>query len=172
MEATCACGKVVLGLVGNPVLTTTCYCADCQSAAFHFEKRFGRALMTEDGGTDHVLWPKKALTCLSGAEELAEYRLNAHTHTRRVVATCCGTPMFLDYTKGSWVTLYRDRLAPENRPRIEMRVMLRDRVGKARLPDDCRNLPRYSPRIFACLLRTAAQQGFRRYPIAFVKRVL
>ena len=172
MDARCACGNVVLALAGAPVLTTTCYCADCQSAAIHFEKRFGRALMSEDGGTDHVLWPKKAMTCLSGAEDLAEYRLNAHTHTRRVVATCCGTPMFLDFTKGSWVTLYRDRLAPEDRPAIEMRVMLRDRVGKDRLPDDCRNLPRYSPRIFACLLRTAAMQGFRRHPIGFVTRAL
>ncbi|MBV7409782.1 hypothetical protein [Maritimibacter sp. DP1N21-5] len=128
--------------------------------------------MNEDGGTDHVVWRKDRVRCLRGAEHLAEYRLSRQSATRRIIATCCGTPMFLDYTKGGWATIYRDRLPPEERPKTEMRVMLRDRVGGDRLPDDCKNLPRYSLGLFARLLTSWSFMGFSRRGIDFVHREL
>ncbi|MCG6856649.1 MAG: hypothetical protein LJE67_01125 [Salaquimonas sp.] len=50
------------------------------------------------------------MRCLQGAECLGEHRLKPDSPTRRVVATCCNTAMFADFTKGHWISIYRDRL--------------------------------------------------------------
>ena len=44
-----------------------------------------------------------------GQEYLEEHRLKPDFPTRRVIATCCNSGMFLDFTKGHWLTMYRNR---------------------------------------------------------------
>jgi hypothetical protein len=73
-----------------------------------------------------------------GQEYLEEHRLKPDSATRRVVATCCNSPIFLDFTKGHWLTLYRNRF-PAGAPRLEMRVMTKDRRGGVALADDLPN---------------------------------
>ncbi len=112
--ATCRCGKVKLEAVGRPILTASCYCASCQDAGH----RLGR-LLDPDGGTSVVLYRKDRVQCVSGRQHLEEHRLKPDSPTRRVVATCCNSAMFLDFTKGYWVSIYRNRLptgAPEDAP--------------------------------------------------------
>ena len=50
-----------------------------------------------------------------GAEYLEEWRLKPNSPTRRVVATCCNSAMFLDFTKGHWLSMYRNRFPQARR---------------------------------------------------------
>jgi hypothetical protein len=52
-----------------------------------------------------------------------------------MVATCCNSPMLLEFTKGHWLTMYRGRF-PSDAPPIEMRVMTRDRPQAVQLSND------------------------------------
>ncbi|WP_248114408.1 hypothetical protein [Bradyrhizobium sp. 2S1] len=84
------------------------------------------AVLAEDGGTDYVLYRKDRVRCSSGGELLEERRLKPESPTRRMVARCCNTAMFLDFTRGHWLTLYRGRL-PGDIPPATMRMMTADR---------------------------------------------
>jgi len=74
----------------------------------------------------------------AGGERLEAHRLKPESPTRRMVAACCNSAMFLDFTKGHWLTVYRARL-PEPVPPLEMRVMTADRREGVVLPDDVPN---------------------------------
>ena len=69
---------------------------------------------------------------------LEEHRLKPDSPTRRVIARSCNSAMFLDFTKGHWLSLFRNRV-PTGAPPLEMRVMTKGCVGVA-LADD---LPTY-----------------------------
>ena len=110
LSATCQCGKVKFEAVGAPILTGTCYCSSCQQAGQQFEQLLAApAVLDPDGGTDLVLYRKDRVQCVAGQEYLREYRLKPDSPTRRVLATCCNSPMFLDVTVGHWLTMYRNR---------------------------------------------------------------
>jgi hypothetical protein len=68
--------------------------------------------------------------------------------------------MFGDFTKGYWVSIYRDRI--EDAPKPTMRVMTSDVPDDVALPDD--GLPRFRGRpgtFMLKLLATWASMGFR-----------
>ena len=112
-----------------------------------------------------VLWRKDRLKCVRGGERLEAHRLTSESPSRRMVASCCGTPMFGDFTKGFWVSVYRDRI--EDAPKPSMRVMTSDAPDEAALPDD--GLPRFRGRpakFMLKLLATWASMGFRTPKIA------
>ena len=46
--------------------------------------------------------------------------------------------MLLDFTKGHWLSMYRHRL-PADAPKVEMRLMTRDRHADIPLADDVPN---------------------------------
>ena len=111
LPASCPCGQVALEAVGAPILSATCYCESCRKAARQFEQAPGApAVLNADGGVDYSLFRKDRVKITRGAEHLREHRLTAASPTRRVATTCCNAPMFLDFTKGHWLNLYRDRL--------------------------------------------------------------
>jgi hypothetical protein len=73
--------------------------------------------------------------------------------------------MFGDFTKGFWVSIYRDRF--EDAPLPSMRVMTGDVPRDVVLPDD--GLPRFRGRpakFMLKLLATWASMGFRTAKIA------
>jgi hypothetical protein len=142
----CRCGKVKLEAVGRPILTASCYCASCQEAGRGFEQLpSAPPVLNADGGTDYVLYRKDRVRCVAGQEYLEEHRLKPDSPTRRVIATCCNSPMFLDFTKGHWLTMYRNRF-PEGAPPVEMRLMTQHRRGGAALADNllADDLPNYA----------------------------
>jgi hypothetical protein len=96
-------------------------------------------VLNPDGGTDYVLYRKDRVQCVTGQEYLEEHRLKPDSPTRRVIATCCNSGMFVDFTKGHWLTMYRNRFTA-GAPPLEMRVMTQDRRGGVALADD---LPNY-----------------------------
>lgn len=119
------------------------------------------AVLAEDGGTDYVLYRKDRVRCSSGGELLEERRLKPESPTRRMVARCCNTAMFLDFTRGHWLTLYRGRL-PGGIPPATMRMMTADRPEGVILPDDIANYPGHSGKFMLKLLGAWMAMGFRR----------
>jgi hypothetical protein len=108
--AECCCGRVALEAHGRAIAAAVCYCASCQEAGRQFQASAPTgALLDADGGTAVVLYRKDRVRCLKGERYLDERRLQAESKTRRVVATCCGTPLFLDFEPGYWMSIYRAR---------------------------------------------------------------
>ncbi len=52
-----------------------------------------------DGGTGFVLVRSDRVRCVKGGDKLQEHRLKPDSPTRRVLATCCNSPMFLEFSK-------------------------------------------------------------------------
>jgi len=160
--ASCACGQVTLEVIGAPIMSVVCHCESCRLAGRAFERAPGApAVLNADGGTDYCLYRKDRVKILQGGGFLQEHRLSPASATRRVVASCCGAAMFLDFTKGHWLTLYRDRL-PEDAPLPEMGVMAKDRPPGAALPNTIPIYPAYPAKFMIKLLIAWAAMRFRR----------
>ncbi len=166
--AVCRCGQTTIELTGEPFLSVTCYCESCRTAARAFERDLGAPpTVKADGGVDYCLYRKDRVKIARGAQHLREYRLKEKSPTRRVVAMCCGSPMFLDFTPGHWLTVFRDRLKPPA-PEPQMRIMTRDRPAGVELSDS--TIPAYEaqpPRFMIKLLAAWVVMGFRRPKIAW-----
>jgi hypothetical protein len=161
LKSRCACGGVEYEAMGAPITCAVCYCASCQEAGRGFEQLPGAPPVLEpDGGTAFVLFRKDRVCCVHGRDRLEAYQLKPESPTRRLVATCCNSAMFLDYTRGHWVSMYRGRFAVAA-PKIEMRVMTRDRRASVALADDVPNYRGHSGRGIIKLLAARMAMGFR-----------
>jgi hypothetical protein len=162
VTAACTCGQVALELAGAPILSAVCYCEDCRTAARQFEQMPGApGVVGEDGGVDYCLFRKDRVTIERGGSHLREHHLTETSTTRRVVAACCGAPMFLDFTKGHWLTVYRDRL-PTGAPPIEMGVMAKDRPAGPARAHGLATYPAYPLKFMFRVTMAWARMGFRR----------
>ncbi len=166
LTASCQCGQVAFETIGKPIVSAACYCRSCQEAG----RRFGQhpaapAVLDADGGTGFVLVRKDRVRFAKGGERLQEHRLEPRSTTRRVVATCCNSPMFLEFSKGHWLSLYRNRL-PADAPPLEMRVMTRDRRDGVELPRDIPNYRTHSGIFMWRLFAAWAAMGFRTPKVA------
>jgi hypothetical protein len=149
-----------LEVAGVPIVRFACYCASCQEAGRQIEQMPGAPTMLDaDGGTDFVLYRKDRVRCVRGGEWMEARRLKPESPTRCMVATCCNSAMFLDFTKGHWLTLYRDRLPAL--PPLEMRVMTADRREGVVLPEDVPNYATHSGKFMWKLLAAWVPMGFR-----------
>jgi hypothetical protein len=157
----CECGAVCLEILGISMMSVVCHCTSCRTAGREFDARSRVAPIVDmNGGTPVVLWRKDRVNCLRGCERLKAYRLTAESLSRRMVASCCETPMFGDFTEGFWISIYRGRIP--DAPLPSMRVMTSDMPAGLALPDD--DLPRFRGRpgrFFFKLLMTWARLGFR-----------
>jgi hypothetical protein len=168
LTASCRCGGVVLETAGTPILHAICYCASCQEAGRRIEQLAGAApLLEPDGGTDFILYRKDRVRCTKGGEKLQEHRLKPDSPTRRMVAGCCNSAMFLDFTKGHWLTLYRGRLSGDVPP-LDMRVMTADRRAATELPRDVPNAAAHPGKFMRKLLGAWLAMGLRRPKVAGV----
>jgi hypothetical protein len=171
LSATCRCGKVELQAVGRPILAASCYCASCQQAGRRFEQLASAPpVLNPDGGTDYVLVRKDRVQCVTGQEYLSEHRLKPDSPTRRVTTTCCNSAMFLDFSKGHWLTMYRNRF-PAGAPPVEMRVMTQGRRDGVVLAHDLPNFDRHSGKAMLRLIAAWIAMGFRRPEITLGKTV-
>jgi hypothetical protein len=162
ISAPCRCGQVELEIVGAPIMRGVCYCASCQEAGRQYRATPGaESGLAEDGGSDYVLYRKDRIRCVRGGALLEERRLKPDSPTRRMYARCCKTAMFVDFTKGHWLTVYRGRV-PTAMPPAAMRVMTAERPKGVILPDDIPNYPGRSGKFMLTLLRAWVAMGFRR----------
>ena len=148
----CSCGKVQLEAKGGPIVAVVCYCDDCQRGSGQIERLPNAPpVLGADGGTAYVLYRRDRFQCTHGGEWLRDLRLQERSPTKRVVAGCCNSAMYLDFAKGHWVSAYRGRLQGAVPP-IQMHIQTRF------MPDAQRasgNIPAYRafpPRFFAKLL--------------------
>jgi hypothetical protein len=161
-SAICRCGETAISLSGEPIQSVTCYCESCRTAARGFERDLGAPkTVTPEGGVDYCLYRKDRVRIEKGAENLQEHRLKPDSPTRRVVASCCGSPMFLDFTPAHWLTVFRDRLSgPAPEPQI--RIMTKDRPEGPELQGAIPASGTMPPGLMFKLLGAWAAMGFRR----------
>jgi hypothetical protein len=144
----------------------SCHCESCQEAGRQFALLSpAAAVLDADGGTGFLLFRKDRVSFAKGTEQLKEMRLTPTSPTRRVVATCCDPPMFLEFSGGHWLSLYKDRF-PEGAAPLEMRVMTKERREGVELPNDVPNYPRHSVRFMWKLLAAWVAMGFRAPKVA------
>ena len=159
--ATCRCGNVKFQAVGAPILTGACYCLSCQEAGWQLEQLTAAPpVLDPDGGTEVILYRKDRVQCVMGLENLEEHRLKRESPTRRVVATCCNSAMFLDFTKGHWLSMYRNRF-PSGAPPLEMRVMTKSRRAGVALSDTIPNHRGFSGKLMLKLIAARISMGLR-----------
>jgi hypothetical protein len=170
--AICQCGKVKFEAAGPPILTGSCYCTSCQEAGSRFEQLLPAAppVLDPDSGTGFILYRKDRVRCVSGQEHLQEHRLKPDSVTRRVVATCCNSAMFLDMTKGHWLSMYRSRF-PTGAPSLEMRVMTKQRRPGGELAGDVPNYGGQSGKFMLKLIAAWIAMGLRRPEITWGQAV-
>ena len=167
LHASCVCGKVTFETSGKPIVSVECYCTSCREAGRGFEQLdHAPPLVNEDGGTALIVVRKDRVRCVKGADLLREHRLSPSSPTRRVVSLCCNSPMFLDFSKGHWLTMYRNRFIDET-PSIEMRVMTGDREPGKKLSDDVPNHATHSWKLLIKILAAWVAMRFRRPEIAY-----
>jgi hypothetical protein len=170
LSAMCQCGKVEFEAVGQPILTGACFCTSCQEAGRRFEQMpSAPPVLDPDSGTGLILYRKDRVRCVAGQEYLEEHRLKPESPTRRVIATCCNSAMFLDFTKGHWLSMFRNRFP--GAPPLELRIMTRERRAGVELADDVPNYSGHSGRFMLKLIATWMAMGFRRPEITWGKTV-
>ncbi|MDL2400027.1 GFA family protein [Rhizobium mayense] len=153
MTATCSCGSVELKAFGKPIVSSVCYCDDCQKGAEQIESLPNAgAIRDSDGGTGYILYRKDRFDCSKGAELLKGYKLKETSATNRVVATCCNSAVFMNFDRGPhWVSAYRARFRGELPP-LQFRICTKFKPDNTILPDDVPSYRSYAPGLIVRLL--------------------
>ena len=167
---TCTCGSVELQVQNPPILSVECLCTSCRTAADIIDTLPGAPpIRAATGGTRMQMYRKDRVRCTKGAANLREFRLNDTTKSRRVIATCCNTPMFLDFTQGHWIDLYGTLWPKGTLPPLQMRTMTSDLDDPSTLPGDVPNLNSHSARFYIKLIGAWAAMRFRTPKIDYVQ---
>ena len=150
--ARCTCGSVEIKAIGAPILSVACYCDDCQEGARQIEAlQKAHPVLDPYGGTAYLLYRKDRMKCSKGTEHLRDYKIQNESPTRRVVATCCNSAMFLDFQKGHWFSVYRARFEGDVPP-LQMRIQTRFKPEDCEIPNDVPSYPSYPFRFIAKLM--------------------
>lgn len=75
------------------------------------------------------------MKCSKGGEHLHDYKIKEESPTRRVVAACCNSAMFLDFQKGHWFSVYGARFEGDAPP-VQMRVQTKFKPQSIKDPGD------------------------------------
>ncbi|MCR6499144.1 DUF6151 family protein [Shinella sp. CPCC 101442] len=158
----CTCGKTHFEVEGEPFLVSECLCNSCRAAAARLERLPGaQSMLTSYQATPSAEYRKDRIKILSGAENLREFRLTADAGSRRIVATCCNTPVFLEMKGAHWLSVYLHLWPAETRPKPELRTMVGDLQDASGLPADILNLKTHHLKFYAKLLAAWIAMGFR-----------
>jgi hypothetical protein len=150
--SSCACGRVRCQAIGAPIVSLVCYCDDCQEGARRIEALPNAAGFREaDGGTPLLTYRDDRFNCSTGEELLVDYKISEGAPTRRVVAWCCNSAMFLKYGPGFWVSAYRVRFEGDLPP-LEMRTQIQHRRADSPLPRDLPCYRGFPMRLFAKII--------------------
>lgn len=132
----CKCGNVEYEAVGTPILSVICYCDDCQEAAHRIEALLGAPpVLSKDGGIFYQLYRKDRFRCVRGQSFLHDMRLRETSRTKRVIAHCCNSALFLDFEKGHWLSVYSARFV-EVPPPAQMHIQTKFKPQDMQCPND------------------------------------
>ncbi|NOK04360.1 GFA family protein [Myxococcus sp. CA018] len=169
----CTCGKVHLQVEGAPIVSVECCCNSCRMAGARLETLPSAPRILEPhGATRFVLYRKDRVHFQEGTSHLKELRLTPEAKTRRVVATCCNTPVFLEFENGHWLSLYGGLWPEGTLPRLEMRTMASDLPPGVVLPEDVPNGKTQPFPFFVKLLGAWIMMGFRSPKLTFIHGTL
>lgn len=123
----CACGRFQLEVVGAPIIAAECHCNSCREAAARLGSLPSAPPLPEsNGGTQFVMYRKDRVRFPEGTGLLKEHRLKPESPTRRLVTSCCHTPILLDYQGGHWLSVYARLWPADARPAMKLRVSTAD----------------------------------------------
>lgn len=161
-KLTCTCGATRIEVRGDPIMVTECLCDSCRAAAARLAALPGaRDALTSYGATPCAEYRKDRIRILAGREHLGSFRLTPISGSRRVVATCCNTPLFLEMKGAHWLSLYLHLWPETSRPKAQLRTMVKDLKDASALPEDIPNLRTHTARFYAKLLGAWIAMGFR-----------
>lgn len=133
--ARCECGSVEFTVIGKPVLSIACHCDDCQQGSLKIEQLPNAPhILDQAGGTTYLLYRKDRMNCSKGAEHLRDCMLKDDSPTRRTIATCCNSFMFLDFKKGHWFSMHRAQFEG-NAPALQMRIQTKFKPEGSNVPN-------------------------------------
>lgn len=171
-ELSCRCGRVHLRLDKTPIIVAECHCNSCRTAGAKLQTLPGtRSILEDNGGTQFVLYRKDRVHFTKGAELMAEFRLSPTASTRRVVASCCNTPLFAEFEHGHWLSLYGHLWPKGDMPAIELRTMTSDRTDGSQLDGNIPSGKRATAGFYARLLGAWIAMGFKSPEMAVDKVV-
>ncbi len=158
----CACGQFHVEVRGDPFITAECHCNSCRSAAQRLSALPPAFPLTAaSGGVPYILYRKDRVRFPDGTANLAEFRLSDSAPTRRVLTTCCNTPVFVEFEGGHWLSLFAGLWPAETRPPMQIRTQTGN-VPAGTTPDD--SLPAggmVTAGFYAKLLGAWIAMGFR-----------
>lgn len=144
-------------------MVAECLCDSCRAAAKRFERlKGGRNILTEYGATRFGMYRKDRVRFPNGQARLGEFRLTPDAGTRRVVATCCNTPVFTELNGGHWLSLYGHLWQDSEMPPVDFRTITGDLTDAGALPaDGVPNLKGHSMKFVVKLLGAWVAMGFK-----------
>ncbi len=163
----CACGTVRLVVERAPLISSECYCDSCRDAAGRMARLpGGRRVDNAAGGTHFVLYRKDRVRIPAGQDELRAFRVKPGSPTRRVIAACCNTPMFLEFKGGHWMSLYAGLWPRGTAPAAQIRTMTGD-LPEGTVLDDALPAGAWTTAgFYARLLAAWIAMGFRSPAVA------
>jgi hypothetical protein len=158
----CTCGAVRIEVTGAPILVSECLCNSCRAAAARLAALpVAHSILTSYGATPAAEYRKDRIGFRAGTEHLREFRLKPAAGSRRVIAACCNTPLFLEMKGGHWLSVYLHLWPEAYRPKPELRTMVGDLPDASQLPDDIPNLKSHTIGFYAKLLGAWIAMGLR-----------
>ncbi|MBU2871355.1 DUF6151 family protein [Colwellia sp. E2M01] len=158
----CNCGQVRVDVQEEPILVTECLCSSCREAAERIISSLRvKSYLTSYGATGCAEYRKDRVEVISGFEQLKEFRLSSKSGTRRVIASCCNTPIFLEMKGAHWLSVYLHLWPDDTKPALNVRTMVGDIDDTSALPDDVPNLKSHTPSFYIKLLGAWIKMGFQ-----------
>ena len=153
-SSSCACGRVRCQAVGAPIVSLVFAIATiARKAPVELKRcRMRQSFRDADGGTPLLAYRDDRFRCSSGEELLVGYKITERSPTRRMVASCCNSAMFLKYAPGFWVSAYRARFEGDDLPPLEMRDQIEHRRADSDPPRDVPCYRGFPMRLFAKII--------------------
>lgn len=161
-DLSCACGKVHLEVRAAPILAAECYCNSCRDAGERLHALPGAPVVVGANGSTHfVLYRKDRISITQGKNLLRNFRLGPEAQTRRVIATCCNTPVLLEFKGGHWCSLYANLWHGQALPRPDLRTMTGDLPAGQMLDDAVPSGGWETTKFYGKLLGAWVAMGFK-----------
>ncbi len=161
VDLSCRCGAVHLVIDGPPFARPACYCTSCRTASAHLAALPAVPVPADaSGGTAFRMYRKDRVS-IRGQDQLVGWLLTPQSKTRRVVAGCCNTPLFTEFSGGHWLSIYNGLWPDAAAFRPEMLTQTGDAPDPALLPAGVPHGAMTTLRFFARLFGVWAAMGFR-----------
>jgi hypothetical protein len=158
----CQCGQFNMEVIGKSLLSAQCHCNSCRRAALELSNYSpARALTEDNGGTNYTLYRKDRVQFSAGLDGLHAYRLSPTAPTRRVLTSCCGTPVFVEFIGGHWLSIYTSMWPMSERERPTLRTQVTDAPQGTKFDSSIPAGKWTTVKFYARLAAAWAAMGFR-----------